>query len=85
MAIFRFGGVHFECTRCVPTGVTGGVVLGASPVARRKGSTVPELISLDAAEQLSTGQVHDLYRDHVSRSQVSLMTTFGFGYRCSQV
>jgi putrescine aminotransferase len=45
-----------------------------------KGSApMPELISLDAAEQLPTTVVHDLYRNYVSRSQVSLMTTFGFG------
>lgn len=40
---------------------------------------MPQLINLDKAEQLSTRQVHELYRAHVSRSQVSLMTTFGFG------
>ncbi|SCL33611.1 putrescine aminotransferase [Micromonospora nigra] len=40
---------------------------------------MPQLIGLDEAEQLSTAQVHELYRAHVSRSQVSLMTTFGFG------
>lgn len=38
-----------------------------------------ELISLDECEQLSVKQVHDLYRSYVSRSQVSLMTSFGFG------
>ncbi|GGO10537.1 aspartate aminotransferase family protein [Microbispora rosea subsp. aerata] len=37
------------------------------------------LISLDECERLSAEQVHDLYRRHVSRSQVSLMTSFGFG------
>ncbi|MBP2708425.1 aminotransferase class III-fold pyridoxal phosphate-dependent enzyme [Microbispora sp. RL4-1S] len=37
------------------------------------------LISLDECEQLAAEQVHDLYRRHVSRSQVSLMTSFGFG------
>jgi putrescine aminotransferase len=40
---------------------------------------MPHLISLDAAEELSTGQVHELYERYVSRSQVSLMTSFGFG------
>ena len=40
---------------------------------------MPELISLDECEQLSTRRVHDLYRKYVSRSQVSLMTSFGFG------
>ncbi|GIH25176.1 aspartate aminotransferase family protein [Acrocarpospora phusangensis] len=38
-----------------------------------------ELISIDECEQLTTEDVHDLYRKHVSRSQVSLMTSFGFG------
>lgn len=38
-----------------------------------------ELMSLDQAEQLSVGQVQDLYRRHVNKSQVSLMTSFGFG------
>jgi putrescine aminotransferase len=38
-----------------------------------------QLISLGQAGQLSTEEVHELYRHHVSRSQVSLMTTFGFG------
>jgi putrescine aminotransferase len=40
---------------------------------------VPELISLDAAARLSSKQVHDLYRQYASRSQVELMTSFGFG------
>jgi putrescine aminotransferase len=39
----------------------------------------PNLLTLDATEQLDIGQVHDLYRRHVNRSQVSLMTSFGFG------
>ncbi|HEX6467974.1 MAG TPA: aminotransferase class III-fold pyridoxal phosphate-dependent enzyme [Streptosporangiaceae bacterium] len=38
-----------------------------------------ELISLAESELLTTKQVHDLYRKYVSRSQVSLMTSFGFG------
>lgn len=38
-----------------------------------------ELIGLDDCERLTTKQVHDLYKKYVSRSQVSLMTTFGFG------
>ena len=38
-----------------------------------------ELIGIEAAEQLSTKQVQNLYRQYVSRSQVSLMTSFGFG------
>ncbi|WP_432933787.1 aspartate aminotransferase family protein [Microbispora sp. CA-135349] len=37
------------------------------------------LISLDDCERLGAEQVRDLYRRHVSRSQVSLMTSFGFG------
>jgi putrescine aminotransferase len=37
------------------------------------------LITLDAAEELTARQVHDLYRGYVNRSQVSLMTSFGFG------
>ena len=38
-----------------------------------------DLISLDECEQLNVKQVHELYRKYISRSQVSLMTTFGFG------
>jgi putrescine aminotransferase len=38
-----------------------------------------ETISLAGAERLSTAEVHDLYQRYVSRSQVSLMTSFGFG------
>ncbi|MGX2993056.1 aspartate aminotransferase family protein [Streptomyces sp. JNUCC 64] len=37
------------------------------------------LIGLDEAEELTVRQVHDLYRSHVNKSQVSLMTSFGFG------
>lgn len=37
------------------------------------------LFTLDDAEQLDIGQVQDLYRRHVNKSQVSLMTSFGFG------
>jgi putrescine aminotransferase len=40
---------------------------------------MPELMSVDDAERLSVDEVHDLYRRYVSRSQVSLMTSFGFG------
>jgi putrescine aminotransferase len=39
----------------------------------------PELIGLDECERLTTKRVHDLYRRHVNRSQVNLMTSFGFG------
>ncbi|MDB1087437.1 aminotransferase class III-fold pyridoxal phosphate-dependent enzyme [Streptomyces sp. ACA25] len=38
------------------------------------------LITLDQAEKLEVGEVHDLYRRYVSRSQVRLMTSFGFGH-----
>ncbi|HET6482678.1 MAG TPA: aminotransferase class III-fold pyridoxal phosphate-dependent enzyme [Actinoplanes sp.] len=38
-----------------------------------------ELLSVDDCEKLSARQVHDLYRRHVSRSQVSLIGSFGFG------
>ncbi|MGC5013375.1 aspartate aminotransferase family protein [Streptosporangium sp. DT93] len=38
-----------------------------------------ELIGLEECERLTAKGVHDLYRKHVSRSQVSLMTSFGFG------
>jgi putrescine aminotransferase len=38
-----------------------------------------QLITIDSCEQLTARQVHDLYRKHVNRSQVSLMTSFGFG------
>jgi len=37
------------------------------------------LISLDECERLTTGEVQDLYRRYVSRTQVKLMTSFGFG------
>ncbi|MCZ0987765.1 aspartate aminotransferase family protein [Streptomyces diastatochromogenes] len=40
---------------------------------------MPELLTLDQAEALTTDQVHDLYRKYVSRSQVSLIGSFGFG------
>ncbi|MCF3101193.1 aminotransferase class III-fold pyridoxal phosphate-dependent enzyme [Streptomyces roseoverticillatus] len=40
---------------------------------------MPELISLDQAEHLGIDQIHDLYEKHVSRSQVSLIGSFGFG------
>lgn len=40
---------------------------------------MPELLSLAQAEQLTTKQVHELYRRYVNRSQVALMTSFGFG------
>jgi putrescine aminotransferase len=36
-------------------------------------------MSIEDCEQLTTRQVHDLYRRYISRSQVSLMTSFGFG------
>jgi putrescine aminotransferase len=38
-----------------------------------------KLLTLDDAEHLGVGEVHDLYRRHVNKSQVSLMTSFGFG------
>ncbi|WP_446038197.1 aspartate aminotransferase family protein [Streptomyces sp. SID1121] len=38
-----------------------------------------ELLTLDQAEDLSIGEVHDLYGRYVSRSQVSLIGAFGFG------
>lgn len=37
------------------------------------------LMTIDDCEQLTARQVHDLYRRYVNRSQVSLMTSFGFG------
>jgi putrescine aminotransferase len=40
---------------------------------------MPDLISIEDCEELAVRQVHDLYRQYVSRSQVSLMTSFGFG------
>lgn len=40
---------------------------------------MPELITLEECEELTVKQVHDLYRSYVNRSQVSLMTSFGFG------
>ncbi|MER7836892.1 aminotransferase class III-fold pyridoxal phosphate-dependent enzyme [Streptomyces sp. NPDC096040] len=38
-----------------------------------------KLLSIDDAQAMTAKQVHDLYRRHVNRSQVSLMTSFGFG------
>ncbi|GGK66024.1 aspartate aminotransferase family protein [Sphaerisporangium melleum] len=38
-----------------------------------------ELIGIDECENLSVKQVQDLYKRYVSRSQVNLMTSFGFG------
>lgn len=38
-----------------------------------------DLMSIQDAEALSVDQVHDLYRRYVNKSQVSLMTSFGFG------
>ncbi|RCG26251.1 aminotransferase class III-fold pyridoxal phosphate-dependent enzyme [Sphaerisporangium album] len=38
-----------------------------------------ELIGIDECENLTVKQVQDLYRRYVSRSQVNLMTSFGFG------
>jgi putrescine aminotransferase len=40
---------------------------------------VADLITLDECEEMTTDRVHDLYRRFVSRSQVSLIGTFGFG------
>lgn len=38
-----------------------------------------KLLSLDDCHALSVKQVHDMYRRYVNRSQVNLMTSFGFG------
>jgi len=38
-----------------------------------------QLITLEQAEQLGVDDVHDLYRKYVNKSQVRLMTSFGFG------
>ncbi len=38
-----------------------------------------DLISVEQAEKLSVQQVHELYRGYVNKSQVDLMTSFGFG------
>src|SRR5690606_21727417 len=43
------------------------------------GATVTRLITVDEAEQLTVKQVHELYQKHVNKSQVKLMTSFGFG------
>lgn len=40
---------------------------------------MPGLITVEEASKLTVKQVHRLYREHVNRSQVSLMTAFGFG------
>ncbi|WP_235619329.1 aspartate aminotransferase family protein [Embleya scabrispora] len=38
-----------------------------------------ELLDAEACEHLSIDRVHDLYRRHVSRGQVALIGSFGFG------
>lgn len=38
-----------------------------------------KLMTIDDSENLTSRQVRDLYRAYVSRSQVSLMSSFGFG------
>ncbi|MEV7194735.1 aspartate aminotransferase family protein [Streptomyces sp. NPDC093510] len=38
-----------------------------------------ELLTLDDCENMTSDRVHELYRGHVSRSQVSLIGSFGFG------
>jgi len=40
---------------------------------------VSDLFTVDDCDELSVKQVHDLYRRYVNRSQVGLMTSFGFG------
>ncbi|MCC8476650.1 aspartate aminotransferase family protein [Streptomyces parvus] len=40
---------------------------------------MPELLTVDDAENLGIDQVHDLYRKHISRSEASLLRSFGFG------
>jgi putrescine aminotransferase len=39
-----------------------------------------KLIDVDQCEQMDIAQIHDLYRRYVSRSQVSLLGSFGFGH-----
>ncbi len=39
----------------------------------------PLLLTVADAEKLSADQVHDMYRRYVNASQVTLMTSFGFG------
>ncbi|ADG88487.1 aspartate aminotransferase family protein [Thermobispora bispora] len=41
---------------------------------------MPELLSVQQAEELDVGQVHEMYRRYINRSQVTLMTSFGFGW-----
>lgn len=69
----------------------GSVALAVAEVAHRRTRTagrieedrrdgdMAQLIGLAECEQLTARQVHDLYRRYVSRSQVSVMTSFGFG------
>jgi putrescine aminotransferase len=40
---------------------------------------MPDLLSIEDCERLGIREVHELYQRYVSRSQVSLMTSFGFG------
>lgn len=44
----------------------------------------PELMTVDAAERLEVDEVHALYRRYVNRSQVRLMTSFGFGHELAE-
>lgn len=37
------------------------------------------LFTVDDCERLGVGEVHDLYRRYINKSQVNLMTSFGFG------
>ncbi|MFE0020219.1 aspartate aminotransferase family protein [Amycolatopsis sp. NPDC059021] len=40
---------------------------------------MPELITVEQAERLDTTELHELYARYISKSQVSLIGTFGFG------
>jgi putrescine aminotransferase len=55
------------------------IFIGKQQTDRRGAMTMAELIGLDGAERLGVDDVHDLYRKYVNKSQVRLMTSFGFG------
>lgn len=38
-----------------------------------------DLITFDDCQHLEIGRIHELYGKHVSRSQVALIGSFGFG------
>lgn len=54
---------------------------GAAPAISEltDGEPTARLIGVEEAEKLDVDEVHELYRTYVNKSQVRLMTSFGFG------